>query len=410
MVFGCVLRLNWEVVHDHSGAHLCYARHRQGDGFWVQSTGLLKTGAMVSAPESTGRWQGLPTCFSSEGDCPFDVLSAVFFLVTRMEEYGEVPLDAHERFKASDAWMYRNDCLMRPLVDEWAFTLYRNLADRFHFNELPRRPLAVVSTVDVDSAFAYRGKLPFRTLGGYAKDLLKGDLSNFLRRLRAVNSTQADPFDTYAAITALHEQSDGKLIFFFLVADRSEHNVNLSHRRPMQRELVRALAQRHTVGVHPGYAAASDQAMLLTEIGRLDHMAQQRTSESRFHFLRGRVPEAFRALAEAGIQHDYSIGFADHPGFRLGTCTPVPFYDLGEELQTGLMLHGTHIMDISMMRYLSLTPDAALDYLEPLIARVKTHGGELVLLWHNETWSEQWHWKGWSDFPGRLHERIFAPS
>jgi hypothetical protein len=90
-------------------------------------------------------------------------------------------------------------------------------------------------------------------------------------------------------------------------------------------------------------------------------------------------------LIEAGIEEDFTIGYADMAGFRLGTCRAVNYIDLENMRLTKLKLHPLTVMDgtLSEKKYMFMNAHDALQYCEQLINTVENFNGELVLLWHN---------------------------
>ena len=63
-----------------------------------------------------------------------------------------------------------------------------------------------------------------------------------------------------------------------------------------------------------------------------------------------------------------------------------------------LVLHHIAAMDATLMRYLKLSPKGALQVIRQLSSNVREVEGVLVLLWHNESVSDRWQWKGWKVF------------
>lgn len=123
---------------------------------------------------------------------------------------------------------------------------------------------------------------------------------------------------------------------------------------------------------------------------------------SRQHYLIFRLPDTFNLLVEKGIEEDFSMGFADHIGFRAGTSVAFPFYDLKSECRTKLICNPFMAMDVTMTRYMGLSKSEAIQRLEALRDEVKKVNGVFMTLWHNESLSEIWQWKGWSD----LYEEV----
>ena len=51
------------------------------------------------------------------------------------------------------------------------------------------------------------------------------------------------------------------------------------------------------------------------------------------------LPDVYQELVGSEITEDYSMGYEEAIGFKAGTCTPFPFYDLGLELEQPLRIH-----------------------------------------------------------------------
>jgi hypothetical protein len=53
-------------------------------------------------------------------------------------------------------------------------------------------------------------------------------------------------------------------------------------------------------------------------------------------------------------------------------------------------------MDSTFITYLKYTEEQAFDSIKILMYNVKRVNGHFVSLWHNESFSEQYPWVGWS--------------
>ena len=107
--------------------------------------------------------------------------------------------------------------------------------------------------------------------------------------------------------------------------------------------------------------------------------------QTRYHFLRTCSPEDMQVLADMGITDDYTMAFANHVGFRLGTTHPVKWINPKTMSLTSLTLHPMTLMECTLMeqRYMALNYNQSMHVAKQLVNQVYTHGGELVLLFHN---------------------------
>jgi len=107
---------------------------------------------------------------------------------------------------------------------------------------------------------------------------------------------------------------------------------------------------------------------------------------NRQHYLRWSTPETARNLEQAGISYDTTLGYADHPGFRCGTCFEYHMYDLIERKPLRLKQRPLIVMEESVIDdcYLGMGyADEALDLMRTLKKRALQFGGDFTLLWHN---------------------------
>ena len=357
-------------------------------GPWIPASGLLSTRDLTAAA---------PGAMSGAAPGAEDVLAFVFFCATRMEEAVEgAPRDAMGRFRGEDSAAARGGWLERPEAElrmrAWSASVGW---------EVPRRTYRGVATVDVDSAYAFRGKGVLRTALACARDAVLRSPAAAWRRASVAAGWGHDPYDTYAALEQAHAAAGIRPRYFILLADRGPHDRGMPWQRPALRDLVRTLAATADLGIHPGVrahdAGQSAGAAIARERGRLESLLGLPVDHARQHYLLQRPPASWRALVEAGIRHDHSCGYADRVGFRAGIARPFPAYDLAEERPLDLMLHPVTAMDATLQRYMGCTPQEALGRVAALADAARAVDGETVLLWHNETSSNEGPWAGWHD-------------
>ena len=123
-----------------------------------------------------GKWGEVPTIFAMPEEnltVPFDIFSAVFFLLSRYEEYCSYTPDKHGRYPAEESILYKQGWLRRPLADEWVSALGKLLRDKGF--ETKRPAFFFQPSYDIDIAYSYLHKGRRRSLGAFLRDLLKGN-------------------------------------------------------------------------------------------------------------------------------------------------------------------------------------------------------------------------------------------
>lgn len=409
VLFERILLAEYEITTDESifakeAAVINYSNNTELGGTLMIPAGLIEQTGYSQANPIGDKWGDIPTLYPTDSEIPFDLFSAAFFMLSRYEEYAPFKADKHGRFEADQSIAFQYGFLKKPIVDIWSLKLWHELKGKHPDLTRQQKSYSFIPTVDVDSAFAYRSKGLVRTLGGIAKDLWARDLSNLGHRLRVVVTRTHDPYDTYDEFIDMHANQDVRGIFFFLMADYGHNDKNVPHSSLAFHKRIKHIADYHDVGIHPGYMSNSEPDRLPKEIKRLESIIRSSITRSRQHFLIQRYPETHRRLIDHGIEEDYSLGFASQIGFRAGTCTPYPVYDLETETITALTLYPFALMDSTLNFYMNLSPEDAVKEIAQMVDEVRKVDGTFISLWHNESLSEKWHWKGWSKVYQQLIE------
>ncbi|MGA0155633.1 MAG: hypothetical protein ACO3IX_07115, partial [Flavobacteriaceae bacterium] len=93
------------------------------------------------------------------------------------------------------------------------------------------------------------------------------------------------------------------------------------------------------------------------------------------------LPDAYQELVQEEVQEDFSMGYTDVIGFRAGTCTPFPFYDLGLEIEQPLRVYPICVTETALKR---LDKETTESQLKQLSAQVKAVRGTLCVQFSNE--------------------------
>jgi hypothetical protein len=341
-----------------------------------------------------GKWEELHAVFI-EAQTTFDVLAATFYMLTRYEEYGAIATDIHDRFESKNSTTGNSELLRQPIVDQWRMK-FETLAKRqFPEVDFTRRQFSSEITIDVDSAFAFRHKGFYRTVGAAFKDVTSLRVRNLTERLSVIAHLKRDAYETYEYIIHVSSKKTVPLTWFFLLADFSREDINVPHTSAFFRKLIHRIASKYQVGIHPGYASNGNISKLTKEKGRLEEITGNEIVRSRQHYLKIRFPETYKRLISQNITDDYTMGYSDNVGFRAGTSLTFPWFDLVKNEETNLTIHPFVVMDTTLNKYLGLSPDEAIELCTQLKSVIEKTDGHFCILWHNETLSERGIWKGW---------------
>ena len=104
------------------------------------------------------------------------------------------------------------------------------------------------------------------------------------------------------------------------------------------------------------------------------------------HYLRWEQPTTMRAWADAGMTYDSTLGYADRPGFRCGTCHEYPAFDPVAQEQLDVRIRPLVVMECTVIDsvYLGLgVTREAEGKMQQLKERCRQVNGCFGLLWHN---------------------------
>ena len=388
----------------HNGPKMSYTKNPLGSEFFVRSSDIMFEQGVNDLEINVAKWDEV-SCFFNAGpksSIPFDIFAASFYLITRYEEYLPHVKDVHGRFTAEQSLAYEHKFLEKPVIDIWAYKFLSIFKEKFPDYIYQKRAYKFISSIDVDNAFAYKHKSLVRSVGGFLNDISKFKIFNVFNRFAVLFNIRKDPFDTFDKLLEYDKKYNAKTLFFFLIADYTTFDTNVSASKNKFRLLIKSIVDYARVGLHPSYFTMQNNQLLKKEKERLEGITNMPTKRSRQHYLRFSLPETYQNLIDLEIEEDYSMGYASNVGFRAGTCTPFYFYDLDFEIQTPLKVFPFALMDTTLNDYMKLTPKQSLGRIRDLKNEVKAVDGLFITLFHNESLSDYLRWKGWK----RLYESM----
>jgi hypothetical protein len=91
------------------------------------------------------------------------------------------------------------------------------------------------------------------------------------------------------------------------------------------------------------------------------------------------------------------MGYSRFNGFRASFCMPFYWYDLDDELETGLKIHPFCLSETSLRYKDHATPQTISEHAKPIIDEVKKYKGELITIFHNDTMGTSAEWVDWKN-------------
>ncbi|MEM8528066.1 MAG: polysaccharide deacetylase family protein [Bacteroidota bacterium] len=359
--------------------------------------GLLKEKSIHPQNIDLQFYNSLPYFFktSQSSDFQYDILAASFYLISRYEEYLPFEADKHGRFPASESLAYKAGFLELPVVNLWVLEFKKVLKQRFPQLKFKLPTYRFQPTLDIDMAWSYRFKGWKRTLGGTWNNLKSGAIKELVERPLVLARLKKDPYHVFVHLNELHRKYGINPIYFFLVGTYGEYDKNIAPEVPAMRQLIKENNNQSAIGVHPSYCSNEDLWILRKEVKTLSEITLQPITKSRQHYLKICLPDTYQNLIKAGIQEDYSMGFADEVGFRASVAHSFPWYDLKNEETTSLRIHPFQLMDVTLKEYLNLSPQQAEAKIAQLLETTKQVGGNFQFIWHNSSFSSIGGWEKW---------------
>ncbi len=392
------LTQNLDTFQSADKPKLIYSERPYTDDLFFQSSGLLFERGIRSveleAFEHKGENLFFPV-YDKNSQLPFDVFSAIFYLVVRYEEYLPFKHDKHGRFTAHLSSSYQLKILEKPVVNIWTLKIKEILQIKYPNYFFPEKKFKFIPTYDIDAAYAYLQKGLVRSIGGYYLALKRLDFKDIAIRTRVLLGRIKDPFDNFDLQISYQYKYNLKPLYFVLFGHYGAYDKNINIRNRKFRFLIKWIADYAKMGIHPSYYSIENADLLKDEKENLEKVLNKDIKRSRQHFLRLMLPDTYQNLIENDIEDDYTMGYAALPGFRAGICDAYNFYNLDLEIETRLKIHPFAIMDGTLNDYMHLSPDEAIDKIKKIIDEVKNVNGTFISLWHNEPLSDKKRWEGW---------------
>ena len=298
----------------------------------------------------------------------------------------------------SHAWVNRMALFMR----RWAARQIERDETQL-FGPLPAA--RVVLTHDVDAlskTTSIRLKQSmFQAFNGL-RALRDGDYAAAAERARQFLTilTSRESYWCFERIFALEQAAGVQSMFFFHARDRGLRSPRLQLVDPSYHGHSAALARavrmvgEHgaAIGLHPSFGAWRDAEAIARERRNLEVLTAVPVTAVRQHWLRFSWHHTWATQARAGLRHDFTVGFNDRPGFRLGAA--LTFQPFGMPGNTAFLITPTVMMDSQFYDYAELSADGRVAAMGHWVRELTDTGGEGAVIWHQQVFNRDYGWQG----------------
>ena len=394
-----LLTTDVDLFSTSSGPRLNYSSSSIHGCYKIQPANLLFEKTITEQKIDCFDIDGYKAFFkSAESDFSFDIFAAVFYLLSRYEEYLPHTKDDFGRYAHQNSLAFKEGFLQQPLVDIWLTRFAESLHTAYPTLVFTKRSFRYLPTYDIDIAWSYKHKGFLRDMGGLV-------LKPSPERIQVLRGKAKDPYDCYELLHRLHNAFDLKPTYFFLVAStpgRYDKNSNIAGED--LKALIKDHAEKYSIGIHPSWKSNEQEGLLAAEKEYLEKQIGRNIVSSRQHYLKFTLPETFKNLINVGIKNDYSMGYGKVNGFRASTATSFFWYDLKEENQTDLLVHPFCFMDATSHFQKGLTAQEAYAEMLYYYSVCKEVGGNMITIFHNNILGGGEDFNGWPE----MYERFIS--
>ncbi len=315
-----------------------------------------------------------------------DLIASAYFLISRYEEYIRPDtVDRYGRFPGRESLPFKGGFVERPVVDEYGILINRFLKQLGY----PVEPVGkgeIYLTHDIDTP--WKQFTFFSACKRVAADFFRNGKLKFYPFRVKKGDIEKDPLYTFPQLI----RADGKLpeakVIYFIKGNghKRPEDAKPYINSPLFSKLLSLLLDSGArVGYHISYRAGCDPRLIPDELAQVEKVCGVKITQARNHYLASKRPADFLALLNAGVREDFTMGYADVPGFRLGTSKSIRWINPQNRELTDLLLHPLLIMDVTLTggKYLRLDRNEMIKLGDTVLGNALAVGGDICLLWHN---------------------------
>ena len=386
------ITIDSESFRNHAGAKINYSNSRMEDAYTIKSQSLLFEQDIKEQTINCVDLNNYKAFFkTSDSDFPFDIFAAIFYLLSRYEEYLPHEKDMYGRFAHENSFAFKEGFLNKPVINIWLTDFSSSLKKFFPALTFKTKTFNFLPTYDIDIAYSFKHKGFIRNLGGFIK-------SPSLERLAVLAGLKKDPFDSFDFMDKLHTEFNLNPVYFFLVATSgSLYDKNISPYSNAMWQLIKRHAKKYRSGLHPSWRSNNNFSILLKEKKILETAGKMEVNISRQHYIKMSMPQTYQELIKAGIEADYSMGYGSINGFRASVASTFYWYDLTTEKTTSLKLYPFCYMDANSFYEQDLDAGQALEELQYYLNECKKVNGFFISIFHNNFLGTDKQFTGWKE-------------
>ena len=194
-----------------------------------------------------GIWSGVE-CLKF--DAVPDPLAAIFYVLTRYEEYQSKFPDNHGRFTSKESLLCNFGWLHIQIVERWIEVFFQVYSPEYLKRLESQRTIQIIPTFDIDNTYAFKWKEGWRSWLSNGKDLLKNNKERLKMRKSVQRGELKDPFDSFETIRSVYKDYPETRMFWQL-GNYAKYDTNIAWNDPRHQELISEMSRLGYLGLHP---------------------------------------------------------------------------------------------------------------------------------------------------------------
>ncbi|SHK16031.1 hypothetical protein SAMN02745163_03307 [Clostridium cavendishii DSM 21758] len=303
----------------------------------------------------------------------YDIVKSSKYLLCLEEEYNPKKRDKIGRFLGK--YSIRKGYLDVPFFDVNSRVVFDAIA-LLNTDYLTKEDnFRVVLTHDVDSIDSRSKYVLLHNIKNFA---LKPNIKNFESILLDIIFNRHNQIRN---VLEIEEKFNVNSEFYFIVG-RKHRLGNRYNLKKIVSDIELIKKKENVIGMHTNYFDYNNSFELRKQIDEIEDKTDFKVISSRNHYLRFNGIESWKALADAGIKYDVTLGYTDSIGFRAGTSNCFLPYDFNNNRLINIYEIPLAIMECTLLEKAS-TYEMKLERCKKIIDQVAKYNGTVSLLWHD---------------------------
>lgn len=324
---------------DFKGYKFSYASAPVSNELFFQSYGLLEETGLDNLIIKTFEWENIK-CFFKVGKksaIPFDIFSAIFFLLSRYEEYMPHSSDNLSHFRYHESFAYKENFLETPIIDIWIEKLVSVLKNKINLkckiNSNNQKASIIISSLHT---YKYTNKYPFESYMIWFKNLINLNLWEVIEHFFVLLKIIPDPWEIDNQVKNLLISLKTKVLFFFPFSSNSFFNNETPKTNEYFKTYIKDFFDIFKIGLLPSNNAIKKLKTFELENSNISNLVHTKINGILLKEGLNKISEDYKNLISMDEATDFSMGYIDAFGYRASTCTSFFFYDLSSETKTSL--------------------------------------------------------------------------